>query len=234
MRSFSPEQRHGGREPSHSVCAKHELLARCSRICHQRPRLDIDGQRFAGETPGPEGASRAPRPEWRDVEQGGTRGPGLLQDPRTAVTREFHVGCGTTPATAPAAPPRSVGSRGPGGPQGARQGGSTAPIVTAGSGGDGQAPRARQGRSRPTPRPSPRHTMGRRTGPNRRAPAGPGGSPHGGARPGPQRRGGRVRAASALMAAAAISPPPPAPGPPARPHLRRPRATPAPGYGPAH
>lgn len=90
--------------------------------------------------PGPEGASRASRPGWRDAEQGGTRGAGLLQDPRTAAAREFHVGRGTTPATAPGAPPRSGGSSGPGGPQGAQQGGSTAPIVTAGSGGDGRAP----------------------------------------------------------------------------------------------
>lgn len=93
------------------------------------------------------------------MEQGGTRGPGLLQDPRIAIAREFHVGSGTTPATAPGEPVRSGGSSGPGGPQGARQGGSTAPIVTAGSGGDGQAPRARQGRSRPTPRPRSQHTM---------------------------------------------------------------------------
>lgn len=39
VRSFSPEQRHGGRKPSHPVYAKHKLLGRCSRICHQRPRL---------------------------------------------------------------------------------------------------------------------------------------------------------------------------------------------------
>lgn len=39
VRSFSPEQRHGGRKPSHSVYAKHKLLGRCSRICHQRPQL---------------------------------------------------------------------------------------------------------------------------------------------------------------------------------------------------
>lgn len=227
--SFSPEQRHGGRKPSHSLYTRHELLGRY----RQRPQLGIDGQRFAGETPGPEGASRASRPGWRDVEQGGNRGAGLLQDPRTAAAREFHVGIGTTPATAPGAPPRSGGSSGPGGPQGARQGGSTAPIVTAGSGGDGRASRARQGRSRPTPRPNPRHTMRRRTGPNWRAPAGPGGSPHGGARPAPQRRGGRVRALPPSWPRPPFHPPP-RPQPARPPHLRRPRATPAPGYGPAH
>lgn len=220
MRSFSPEQKYGGRKPSHSVYENHELLGRCFWICHQRSQLGIDGQRFAGETPGPEGTSKIPTPGWRDVEQGGIRWSGLLQDPRTAAAREFHMWSGTTPATAPRAPPRTSGGSGPGGPQGARQGGSTAPIVTAGSGGDGRAPRARQGRSSLTPRPSSRHTMRRRTRPNRRAPVGPGGSPHGGARPGPRRRGGRVRAASALMAAAAISPP--------RPHPARPPASPAP------
>lgn len=148
--------------------AKHELLGRCSRICHQRPRLGIDKQRFAPETSGPEGAGRAPRPGWRDVEQGGTRGPGLLQDPRTAAAREFHAGSGTSRATTHGAPPRSGGSSGPGGPQGARQGGSTAPIVTAGSGGDGRAPRARQGRSRPTPRPSCLRCPGGGSEPRRR------------------------------------------------------------------